>query len=186
MRMSRVGALLAIACVSVILLLFGVSPGASAAPRETLGPGPYYLSFAHSGKCVAIPNNSLNNVQLHQWNCFSTNSERWYLDLRLIDANGTSWYWIRSVHSNKCLNVYNNSPDREAPIIQYPCSDVSNEYFAVWYDSTVPYPYYWVQARSSYKVLNVSGGSNTDGAKLIQYDRRNTANEYVALSYGPP
>lgn len=152
--------------------------------QETLGP--YYISFYHSGSCIAIPNNSTaNNVQMHQWGCFPTNAERWSLQLRLIDGNGTRWYWIRSAFSDKCLAIGGNSLDDGAPIVQWDCRDADNQYFAYWYQSGMPYPYYWLQARSSYGVISVYGSSQVDGAKLIQWGRCACPAQYVAFSYNP-
>lgn|GEM_PF-6685394 len=203
--MRKTGLLAVVACVSAVALLSGGASSASAStadgdagtskavvlpdPGSNAAPesfGPYYIRFYHSDKCIAIPNNgTANNLQMHQWTCFATNAERWSLQLRLIDANGVAWYWIRSAHSNKCLAIGGNSLDNGAPIVQWDCIDANNQYFSYWYEPSMPYPYYWLQVRSSYRVISVSNSVTTNGAKLIQWGRCACPAQYVAFSTGP-
>jgi hypothetical protein len=193
--MRKTTALLFAACFSVFALLSASPASAESTPAGTDGiaavagvrsltaspqAGPYHMWFSHSAKCIAIPNNTTANVQLHQWSCFNTNSELWHLDYVFTDANGFDFWRIRSAHSGKCLNISGDSLQNGAPVVQYPCGSYANEYFVFWADSNVPSGFWWVQAYSSGKVLNIAGNSRADGAKLIQYTRCYCSNEYIA------
>jgi hypothetical protein len=183
----RTKALLVAACISVITVL-SASPAVVALEGITnfeVSPqaGPYHLWFRHSSKCIAIPNNTTANVQLHQWSCFDTASELWYFDYAFTDSNGLHFYLIRSARSGKCLNISGNSLQNGAAVVQYPCGNYANEYFAPVRDraGNVPAGFFWMLAYSSDKVLNIAGASTANGGKLIQYTACYCNNEYIAM-----
>ncbi|AGL20487.1 RICIN domain-containing protein [Actinoplanes sp. N902-109] len=77
--------------------------------------------------------------------------------------------FVKIGHSNKCLNIANNSADNSAKVVQYTCSTsatATNDKFKL-----VPQGdgFYWVQAVSSGKCLNVPNNSTADSALIIQY-----------------
>jgi hypothetical protein len=77
--------------------------------------------------------------------------------------------FIKIGHSNKCLNIANNSAADKAKVVQYACSTsatATNDKFKL-----VPQggDAYWIQAVSSGKCLNVPNNSIDDNALIIQY-----------------
>jgi len=80
---------------------------------------------------------------------------------------------IKIAHSNKCLNVYNNSMANDAAIIQYTCSAAFvNDKFRV---RPMAGGTYQIIANSSSKCLNVYKGAVVDNTVVNQYTCSDTA-----------
>lgn len=159
----------------------GAIAGVDGAVSIQVSPGPWYMKFRHSGKCINNPNYSTANVALDQWTCVPQSNELWWFDYVFTDIDGWDYYRIRNAYSGKCLNVSGGSSNDGVAIIQYPCGNYVNEYFVYWTDGTLPAGYGWVQSYSTGKVLNIRGGSTANGADLIQYRRCYCSNEYIDL-----
>jgi hypothetical protein len=62
------------------------------ATNTELSPGPWFMRFQHSGKCIDNPNYSTANVALDQWTCVSQSNELWYFDYVFTDSGGFNFY----------------------------------------------------------------------------------------------
>jgi hypothetical protein len=150
------------------------SPAEEAEPSQAVTPalaasaGPYWIWFAHSGRCVTVPGNSMTNgTQLDQWDCVNPiqNNQRWVFDWT-TDGHAR----IRNLHSQKCPNVSGGSTADGAAIIQWPCGNSPNEEWRGQFYTTVNgYDYYMLKARHSGKCLVVQNASLALGARLIQW-----------------
>jgi hypothetical protein len=85
-------------------------------------PGQWQL-YSNSGhRCMNVKGNSgANGAAIIQYTCSTTAANNlWRLD-RVTNVGGLDWYRIRSVSSNKCLNVPDNSTTIGVNLIQYAC-----------------------------------------------------------------
>ena len=97
-----------------------------------------------------------------------------------ILTNGV--YEISAMHSNKCLDVRRSSAADEADIIQYRCSNTTNQR---WRLDEGPNGYYEIRAVHSDKCLDVRRSSMADEADIIQYECGNTTNQRWRFEEGP-
>jgi len=80
-------------------------------------------------------------------------------------------------HSNKCLDVKDNSTADRAPLIQYSCGSGLNQQFELIPTGS----YYQIVARNSGKCLDVQAASNADRAVIQQLTCNGGANQRFQL-----
>jgi hypothetical protein len=150
---------------------FGTSPGVGEVIRVDLQApsGLYQLVASHSGKCLDVPEWSLNNgTPLIQWTCNGGDNQTWSLETA---PDGYSRLVAR--HSGKCLDVSGESTEDRADIIQWQCHGGANQQ---WQVEVVPGGYQLV-ARHSGKCVDVRGQSTDDGGSIIQWSCHGGANQ---------
>jgi hypothetical protein len=150
------------------------TPAAPAAALDPLIPSHGHLVNQHSFLGAAVLNaRQDNNAPVIQ---YRVSPEAPNNDYFFFEQLGTgNVYYIRPLHTGKCLTVQNASTANNARVIQYDCVDngVANE---VWEPVHVQISgqylgMYW-QNLNSGKCLTVLNASRTNGAALIQYDCR--------------
>lgn len=75
-------------------------------------------------------------------------------------------YYIVAKHSNKCVDVSEESQADGAPIHQWDCWGGDNQ---AWFVRQAAYGYYYLTARHSGKGLDIAGISQADSAPAIQW-----------------
>ena len=154
---AHVDGLIVSASVALVVML-------STASGQT--PGFTLLIASHSGGCVDVSGESLNDgASIVQWQCHNGDNQQWRLE---VVADGYSR--IVSRHSGKCLDVSGNSLDDGASIIQWQCHGGENQQWRLELVADFGgYFYARIVSRHSGKCLDVSGGSADDGASIIQW-----------------
>ena len=87
-------------------------------------------------------------------------------------------YEVRAVHSNKCLDVPRSSREDGANIIQFNCTNATNQLWRFVRKAG----YYEISAVHSGKCLDVPGSSQANEVQLIQYRCLNTTNQRWRLT----
>ncbi|WP_305789891.1 RICIN domain-containing protein [Symbioplanes lichenis] len=156
-----VGKTVAVAAAALIAVTAGAVP-AQAAITPAAG---VQLKVVHSGKCLNVPNNKVDNsVEIIQYTCAAATAlnDKW----RVVAKPGG--YQIQGIGSGKCLNVPNSNPDNSVKIIQYTCSDTAKN--NLWTFAEVEgRTTYRIKSVSSGKCLNIPNNSPDNSAILIQY-----------------
>ncbi|MGX6603111.1 RICIN domain-containing protein [Micromonosporaceae bacterium Da 78-11] len=161
--------------LTVVLSLTGA--GVLAGAPAQAADDEYYLLNANSNsnKAMVVLNARTNDNQpVIQWP--STNAAPDNDKMRLQYLRNSNEYFIRAVHSNKCVVVQNASFALYARIIQFTCSDdnVNNndiwlkELIAVRIGSTDYKIPQW-RNKASRLCIAVLSGSTDNGAELVQY-----------------
>ena len=83
-------------------------------------------------------------------------------------------YEMRAVHSDKCLDVPRSSRSSGANIIQYDCTNATNQQWRFRRTSG----FYEISAVHSGKCLDVPGSSQANRVELIQYECFDTTNQH--------
>ncbi|MFJ4778066.1 RICIN domain-containing protein [Streptomyces sp. NPDC088762] len=73
------------------------------------GDGTYYIRARHSGKCLDVAGGTSatgDGADVFQWTCLGAaqTNQRWYFNTEAVQ-NGKYTYYIRALHSGKCLDV---------------------------------------------------------------------------------
>ncbi|GAB1693451.1 RICIN domain-containing protein [Krasilnikovia sp. M28-CT-15] len=153
-----------------------VAPARAAVQRVSAAMAPpivepgrtYYIrSRLNWHKCIEMPGWSKKNyTQADIWTCVNQNNVKW----KVVFAGtygGLETYFIKNVHSGKCLNLAGDSPKDGAKIIQYKCNTGLNN---MW--RFLPHQdYLEVKSMSTNGLLNISGGRAVNKAKIIQWNR---------------
>ena len=87
----------------------------------------FEIVVRHTGKCLDVYNfDQANGARIVQWTCHGGANQRWYFNKR---PEGNAIWELRSVHSNKCLDVLNqrNEADPGNILIQFDCHGRNNQ-----------------------------------------------------------
>lgn len=87
-------------------------------------------------------------------------------------------YEIRAVHSDKCLDVPRSNRNDGSNIIQYECTNATNQQWRFEQKSD----YYEISAVHSGKCLDVPGSRQSNRVELIQFRCLNTTNQHWRLT----
>lgn len=83
-----------------------------------------------------------------------------------LAGSGSEEVRIRSVHSDRCLDVSDESLAEHANVIQWGCSDKHNQKWRMTQNSE---GYYQLKVLHSSQCLDVASGSGDDGANVLQW-----------------
>lgn len=157
------------------VLLSALTVGAIASSPARAAIDEVYLTAIHSGKAMVVLNAGTNDNQpAVQWaaNNAAPNNDK----MRLQYLRNNNEYFIRPMHSNKCLVVKNASFALYARIIQYRCADDGIDDNDIWHLERVPvrldgqdYQFPQWRNKASHLCLAVLNASTANGAELIQY-----------------
>jgi len=90
----------------------------------------------------------------------------------LLDLPGGAF--LRAVHSDKCAQVSNASPENGAPVTQWDCVHLDNVRWMV--SSAGDDSHFFIRAQHSGKCLHVANASTENGAAITQFDCVNQDN----------
>jgi hypothetical protein len=167
MPLLRRALAMALAVLGVVVLS---STPARAAEEE------YYLDNVNSDMAMTVLNARTNDSQpVIQWpaNNALPNNDKMWLHKRGGTANE---YFIRPMHTNKCLAILNNSFALYARIVQATCTNDGIHDNDIWLREPVyarigsqEYQIPQYRSKSSHLCIVVLSGSRTAGAELVQY-----------------
>jgi hypothetical protein len=148
-----------------------------------IGGGYYKIVAKHSGKCLAVTGNGMNNGDdVVQWEWLNYDNFKWQFTAVPLDstiANGT--YTIKAKHSNKVMSVAGESSSNGALIEQWDNLCQSNEKFTVQFTSSG----YIIKPSYNSKVVSVNNYSVANGASIVQWDDLNQSHQrYQIVSLG--
>lgn len=89
-------------------------------------------------------------------------------------GSGTEEVRIRSIHSDRCLDVSDESLDERANIIQWGCTAKHNQ---KWRLTQNDEGYFQIKALHSSQCLDVASGSSEDGANILQWPCNGETNQ---------
>lgn len=75
-------------------------------------------------------------------------------------------YYIKNLHTAKCLTVYGASKANGATVNQYACVGARNQWWEITFDDDI---WYRLRNVNSFLCLSVAGASTSNGAKTIQW-----------------
>jgi len=132
------------------------------------GGGYYKIVARHSGKCLAVTGNGMNNGDdVVQWEWLNYDNFKWTFTPIALDstiANGT--YNIKAKHSNKMMSVAGWSSGNGAVIEQWDSLCQDNEKFTLQFTSSG----YIIKPSYNSKVVSVNNYSVANGAAIVQWD----------------
>ena len=105
-------------------------------PPAAADPGVFYIQNASVGKCLeVIANGSYNGAPLRLANCRRTATQAWRFERYTYgpaanEQYSTTWYYIRSQASGKCLDVAGASLQDRTTIYVWDCLGGSNQQWA--------------------------------------------------------
>jgi len=175
----RVSVLVLACALCLAVATSGRSPLASlgvSLQAQSAGPSPglYELVATHSGKCLDVSREALDDAApVIQWTCHGTENEHWRLE-----STGDGFFRVIANHSGKALDVNGASLDDAAGVIQYAPNGGWNQQ---WQFERIADNVYTLRARHSGKALDVYGASTDDGARIIQWPSNGGRNQQWLL-----
>ncbi len=171
---------------SILLMVAGILLTLLAAPSAASAAGTQYVIWPANGygsspqKCLDVTGGSTKSgIAIEQYTCAKGTNQRWYIEP--TNSNPRLWI-IRSVSSDRCLNVKGGTLANSLPIIVYNvCTEANATPNELWYmqptneqagDGADYYQIVNSQSlgTSSRKCLNVKGaGPWPSGTPIIQY-----------------
>lgn len=143
--------------------VFGVS--LDTGPAAAAAGVPTWMVAQHSGKCLDVVDASRSNgAKVQQYTCHSGLNQQWILWPKIVTGAGI-YHEIRSLSSDKCLDIEGVSQANRARAEQYTCHGGDNQLFLEVFYGGGPS----LVARHSGKCLDIEGDYITNGAKLWQY-----------------
>ena len=157
--------------------------GAQAAPYTPVPTsrdpeiGPFYMKNYHSGKCLDVPGQSMNNnVLLDQWTCVNQTNVKWSLRFAGWQMSSQSvWASFRIVnnHSGKCLTVPRGTRATNGDrLSQTTCQSYNGDIDLggrdVWWwlvMDGIP----MLQNLASLECIDVAGASMSNGAPVVNW-----------------
>ncbi|MFJ9344548.1 RICIN domain-containing protein [Streptomyces sp. NPDC101733] len=124
-----------------------------------------WIKSAWSGQCVALPGGTRNaGAQVMQWPCGPYYDHLWRLTFAFTQGT-THYYKVENLNSFQCLGVQGGSTGAGAPVIQWPCGDYRDHYWALMPDK------YGSRLKNlnSQQCLTIPGGTGDQGTGLIQW-----------------
>jgi Ricin-type beta-trefoil lectin domain len=119
------------------------------------------------GHCIDVEQASTENrARVLVWECNGQANQSWLMTSRKIDEFGQSWFEIRSVHSDRCLDVAGASTALEAKLIQYQCRGGDNQLFSLSEDTPQGRV---IRPRHSGLCLDIYRALDEPGTQLQQY-----------------
>lgn len=138
----------------------------------------YHLVARHSGKCIAVSENSTaNGAQILQWSCTAGTSPSDGYTFSLVPFSG-GFYQLRvnprtsaEFSTPKCLDVTGASGANGAKLQQFQCLGESQAN-QLWFKAPLAgqEPFVAFMAKPTGKCLDVEGVSTANGARLQQWD----------------
>jgi hypothetical protein len=126
-----------------------------------------HITDDHSNQCLAVPGGSKNaGSRLIQWPCGSNADHYWSAYYQFTDAAGIYWFHVVNYNSHQCLAVPGASTTANVQVIQWPCGNYPDHYWAFASDSAGRIS---IWNYNSAQVLSVRGASQSAGAAVIQY-----------------
>ncbi|MFE9186799.1 PHB depolymerase family esterase [Micromonospora haikouensis] len=117
-----------------------------------------------SGRCLDVPTNGGNGVQIQLWDCHGATQQRWtYTAGRQLTVNGT-----------KCLDASGAGTSNGTPVIIWDCHGGTNQQWNVNADGTI------TNAQSGL-CLDASGLGTANGTKIILWSCSGQANQRWTL-----
>tara|TARA_R110002110_G_scaffold7200_3_gene36508 strand:+ start:1369 stop:5520 length:4152 start_codon:yes stop_codon:yes gene_type:complete len=125
--------------------------------------GKFALKVRTSGRCFDMTGKKQKGVRQHQWDCNPGNKNQQFF----AEYVGGEWFRIRSVISNRCVDVSGVSKNRGAAIHQWDCHNGANQKWRIvkrggGWNSLV--------AQHSNKCLDLAEGKKNNGAQFHQWD----------------
>ena len=120
---------------------------------------------ANSGKCLEVYRSQIRNrARVVQYSCNGTQTQSWRFGL-VGSFHGHPVYQLINANSGKCASVYRASRRNGAPVIQYTCRRVRNQY---WIETVVNGYYVYINYNSR-KALEVFRSSTAEHGKVVQW-----------------
>lgn len=153
-------------------------PAGNQAVLETFSP----LVAHHSGKCMAVVNNSMSNgAKVQQWTCQPSNAAMYW---SVIPVDNGAYYLIRNylsvLNGNPlCLDLpspnYPVFPPKGTQLALYSCLGTPNQGWRAEGSSAVGN--FILKNMGTGMLVTVAGGSHADGAAIDQWPHASQPNQ---------
>lgn len=158
--------------------------------EESSSPDYYFLKSIHSGKCLDVEGGTgatENGANIQQYDCADVANQKFTFEPAGVGegagyfeppGDGGGMYYIKAMHSDKCLDVAGATTENGANIQQYSCTDVPQQKWrlAEATDKSVK-----IVSKKSGKVLDVAGNSASNGANIQQWEYEGVVNQWFVM-----
>lgn len=146
-------------------LLAKASGSAMAPTLRTDGVYDHITNY-NSNQCLAVPGGSTaQGTGLIQWPCGNWRDHYWSVQYQFT-SSGFYWYHVVNLNSGQCLAVPGGSTAQGTQVIQWPCGQWADHYWAFATDKAgVTH----IANGNSGQCLAIPGGSTAQGTKVIQW-----------------
>ncbi|WP_437737199.1 RICIN domain-containing protein [Sorangium sp. So ce1335] len=136
----------------------------------------YTLVGVQSGRCVDVDAavSTADDVVLQLWDCNGGTNQQFR-----FEAVDGGYYRIRSVRSDKCLDVRSGSTADGAAIVQFTCHGNRNQQ---WYVTALGGGAVRITSRLSGKVIDAYGSPPANGTALLQRASNGSTSQQFRLS----
>jgi hypothetical protein len=138
---------------------------ANKADERKLAGIQFMLKVKTSGKCLDMTGKKDNGVRHHQWSCNPENRNQTFVAEYFDD----DWFALRSLVSNRCVDVWRTKKGNGAAIAQWDCHGKGNQR---WRLLARDGDWYSFEVKHSGKCLDLAQGKKTDGAQFHQWNCR--------------
>ena len=157
--------------------------------EESSSPGYYFLKAVHSGKCLDVTDISTSDgANIQQYDCTDVAGQKFTFEPAGVGdsadyfeppGGGGGMYYIKAMHSGKCLDVTGAATGNGANIQQYQCLDVPQQ---KWRLAEATDKIVKIVSKKSSKVMEVANSSLSLDANIQQWTYDGYINKWFIMA----